>query len=109
MAIRFHLDEQIDFAIAVGLRRRGIDVTTTGDANLRSADDIDHIEFALAQGRVIYTNDRDFLRLAAVGTEHCGIVYSRSTTKSIGEVVEFLSLMHSCMTETEMLNRVQFF
>lgn len=33
-AIRFHLDEHVDPAIADGLRRHGIDVTTTLDAGL---------------------------------------------------------------------------
>jgi hypothetical protein len=43
--MRFHLDEHVDFAIARGLRRRGIDVTTTVDAGLRTASDLRHIEF----------------------------------------------------------------
>ena len=61
--IRYHLDEHIDFAVAQGLRRRGIDVTTTADAGFLGADDPDHIAFAVANGRVIFSNDSDFLRL----------------------------------------------
>jgi arylsulfatase A-like enzyme len=49
--------------IAAGLRGHGIDVTTTADAQLLSADDEDHVAFALREGRVIFTNDADFLRL----------------------------------------------
>jgi Domain of unknown function (DUF5615) len=60
--LRFHLDEHIDPAIADGLRRRGIDVTTTARAGLRGARDKDHVEFARAQGRVVVTQDPDFLR-----------------------------------------------
>jgi hypothetical protein len=37
--IRFHLDEHMDAAIAIGLRRRGIDVTTTNEAKLLRASD----------------------------------------------------------------------
>ena len=37
--IRFHLDEHIDSNIARGLRRYGIDVTTTVDAGLRTKSD----------------------------------------------------------------------
>jgi hypothetical protein len=44
--MRFHLDEHVAHAIAAGLRRRGIDVTTTTDAALLSAPDEDHIAFA---------------------------------------------------------------
>lgn len=37
--IRFHLDENCGNAIAEGLRRRGIDATTTHDAGLIGASD----------------------------------------------------------------------
>ncbi|MBV8677985.1 MAG: DUF5615 family PIN-like protein [Planctomycetaceae bacterium] len=37
--IRFHLDENCPTAIAEGLRRRGIDVTTTPEAGLIGATD----------------------------------------------------------------------
>ena len=33
--IRFHLDEHVPTAVALGLRRRGIDVTTPADADTR--------------------------------------------------------------------------
>ena len=55
--IRFHLDEHVEPAIAAGLRRRGIDVTTSADAGLLGADDTDHVAFALGQDRVIFTSD----------------------------------------------------
>jgi hypothetical protein len=32
--IRFHLDENVDSAIADGLRRRGLDVTMSNDVSL---------------------------------------------------------------------------
>jgi hypothetical protein len=46
--IRFHLDEHCPHAIAVGLRRHGIDVTTATDAGLLHADDVDLVAFDLA-------------------------------------------------------------
>ena len=51
--IRFHLDEHVPHAIAEGLRRRGIDVTTTVEAGLRSATDDVHLAYAVEQRRVI--------------------------------------------------------
>jgi hypothetical protein len=39
--ILFHLDENCAHAIAAGLRRRGIDVTTTPDVGLLGAIDED--------------------------------------------------------------------
>lgn len=41
--MRFHLDEHVAHAIAHGLRRRGIDVTTTVETGLLSAPDDDHL------------------------------------------------------------------
>lgn len=41
------------------------------------ASDEEHLAFALAEGRVIFTLDADFLRLAAAGHEHAGIAYAR--------------------------------
>jgi len=108
MAIRFHLDEHIDSAIAVGLRRRGIDVTTTNDAGLRGAGDEAQLTFAMNQRRVIHTNDPDFLRLDAVGFRHFGIVFCSFGSRTIGQVIEYLTVLDAVMTEEEMLNRVEF-
>jgi len=73
--IRFHLDEHCPHAIAAGLRRRGIDVTTATDAGLLSAADDAHVVYALAHGRVIFTEDDDYLALDARGVSHAGIAY----------------------------------
>ena len=61
--ILYHLDEHIPRAVADGLGRRGIDVSTTVEAGLRSATDEAHLAYARAQGRVMVTSDRDFLVL----------------------------------------------
>ena len=45
-SIRFHLDENCDGRIARGLRRRGVDVTTTTDARNRMSPDEAQIAFA---------------------------------------------------------------
>lgn len=49
MSVRYHLDEHIDPAVAAGLTGRGIDVTTSSDADLLSADDEEHLRFAFAE------------------------------------------------------------
>jgi hypothetical protein len=40
--IRFHLDENVDSAVADGLRRRGVDVTMPNDVGLIGASDEAH-------------------------------------------------------------------
>jgi predicted nuclease of predicted toxin-antitoxin system len=64
--IRFHLDEQVDPEITVQLRRRGIDVTTTVEAGLRTQSDGLQLAFICQEQRVIVTHDDDdFLKIAS--------------------------------------------
>ena len=107
--IRFHLDEHVHPGIAIGLRSRGIDVTTTVDAGLLEAKDLDHIDFALAKPRrVIVTHDDDFLKHHSEGISHAGIAYCHQHKYSVGELLQMLSLLHACYSEEEMQGRVEF-
>jgi len=106
--MRFQLDEHVDAAVAEGLRRRGIEVTTTLEAGLQGASDLSHIEVARGSTCVIVTHDDDFLRLACQGVEHAGIVYCHQQSRSIGEMIEFLVLLDACLTDAEMINHVEF-
>jgi predicted nuclease of predicted toxin-antitoxin system len=106
--IRFHLDEHVHPAIADGLRRRGADVTTTAEAGLRSATDEEHAAFGLVQGRVVFTQDEDFLRLHAAGTPHAGIAYCHQESRTIGEIILGLLLIWEVYEPEEMHNRVEY-
>jgi predicted nuclease of predicted toxin-antitoxin system len=106
--IRFHLDENADPAIAEGLRRHGIDVTTTPDAGLVHAPDEDHTAFGLALRRVVFTQDQDFLRIHAAGNPHAGIAFCRQQTRTIGEIIDSLILIWEVLEPDEMENRVEF-
>lgn len=107
-AIRFHLDENVNHAVARGLRLRGIDVTTATDANLIGRSDEDHLSFALSDGRVLFTHDPDLLRLHAGGASHAGIVFCRSGSRTIGEMTRLLCLIHDVLTPDEMSGEVEF-
>lgn len=106
--IRFHLDEHVSFAIATGLRRLGIDVTTTAEANLLHAEDSDHLEYAFPEGRVIYTNDADYLVFHKQGRPHAGIAYCPPNLRSTGEVIRALGLIHECISAEVMVGRVEY-
>jgi uncharacterized protein with PIN domain len=106
--MRFHLDEHVADAIAKGLRQRGIDVTTTAETNLIDAEDGEHLAFGIAEGRVIVTQDADFLRFDNTGQSHAGIAYYPQGSRTIGEVIEYLTLMHGCMEESEMRGKVEY-
>ncbi len=106
--IKFHLDENCDPAIASGLRRRGIDVTTTPEAGLIGATDEEQVSFALPEGRMIFTQDADYLRLHASGEPHAGIVYCHQQTRSLGEIIDGLVLIWDVYEPAEMAGRLEY-
>lgn len=106
--IQFHLDEHVDSAIAMGLHLRGIGVTTTVDAGLLGAEDIEHLQFARREGRVVFSQDDDFLKLHAAGLPHAGIAYCHPEARSIGQIIRGLVLIYECLTPDEMQHHVEF-
>jgi hypothetical protein len=106
--IRIHLDENCSHAIAAGLRRRGIDVTTTPDVGLLGAIDEDQLAYCLTEGRVIFSYDDDLLRLAASGLEHAGIVYCQQRKRSIDDIVRGLVLIWERMDPADMAGQVKY-
>jgi len=105
--IRFYLDEHVARAVALGLRRRGIDVLTVQEAGLTGESDLSHLALAAVQGRVIFTQDDDFLRLHAQGIPHAGIVYAQRRIPA-GDVIRGLVLISNVLTPDEMRNHVEF-
>ena len=108
MTVRFHLDEHVPTSLANALRTRGIDTTTTVAAGLVGASDEDHLAFANVAGRVIVTQDIDFLRLHREGVSHSGIAHYNPVSRTIGEVLRRLVLIHAVLSAEEMRNRVEY-
>jgi predicted nuclease of predicted toxin-antitoxin system len=106
--IRFHLDENCDGAIAAGLRLHGVDVTTTAEAGLAGAADREHVAFALAEGRVIFTHDSDFVSLHRAGVPHSGISYCHQQRHSLGELIRRLVLIWEVYERDEFRNRLEY-
>jgi hypothetical protein len=106
--IRFHLDECCDPAVADGLRRRTIDVTTSQEVGLLEAIDEQQAAFGLAESRVVLTHDTDFLRLHSDGVPHAGIAFCRKDTLGIGEIIKRLVLMWEVYEPEEMTGRVEY-
>lgn len=106
--MRFHLDEHVSRAIAIGLRRRGIDVTTTHETAMAGAEDAAHLAFALAERRVVVTHDADFLRLSAEGVPHFGIAYCDQQKHSIGDLVRLLLMLDELYSEDELQGDVEY-
>ena len=106
--IKFYFDEHVPGAVSRGLRQRGVDVLTAQDAGRRGLTDDAQLAFALREGRVMVTLDSDYVALAAQGTEHAGIAYVKPRTRSIGELVRGLLLIHDALEPGDMLNHVEY-
>ena len=106
--LRYHFDEHIPNAVAKGLRRNGIDVTTPMDAGLLEAADHVHLAYATRTGRVMVSYDSDFLQLHASQVEHAGIVYVRPRSRNVGQLVELLHLFSEFLLPDEMKNRLEY-
>jgi hypothetical protein len=77
------------------------------EAGKLSTDDEEHLIFARQQGRVIVTQDTDFLRIAATSSDHAGVVYGPQG-RTIGEMVHSLTLIARVMTKEEMHGHIEF-
>jgi uncharacterized protein with PIN domain len=100
--IKFHLDENVSYNIALGLRQRGL------DENLLGVSDEIQLQFALANGRVIFTQDTDFLRINQSSITHAGIAYCPQQSKSIGQIIRGLLLIWEILEPEEMYNHIEF-
>ena len=105
--IRFYTDEHVARAVVNGLRLRGVDVLTVTEAGLLGATDEEHLTRAQNDGRVLFTQDDDFLRLHAAGMEHAGIVYAPQGA-SIGDIIRGLMLINQVLEAEDMQGHVEY-
>lgn len=105
--ISYYTDEHIAKAVIYGLRQRGIDVLSVPEADMMGASDEVHLAFALTEGRVLVTQDTDFLRLTTAGALHAGVVYAPQHTP-IGDMIRGLVLIHQVLTAEEMIGQIEY-
>ena len=106
--MKFHTDENVSQAVAMGLRRRGFDVTTTNEAGLRTASDEIQLAYALRDSRVMVSHDPDMLRLASSGIPHAGVAYCHGQKYNVGQLVLKLLALAGRASPEEMRNQVEF-
>ena len=71
------------------------------------ASDEEHLERASAEGRVVVTQDEDFLGLHESAPTHAGIVYFPQGT-TVGELIRGLALIHEVLYAADMTGKVQY-
>lgn len=78
MALQFYTDTHIARAVADQLRTKGVDVVRCEEVGMAEASDEAHLTYATEQGRILVSQDDDFIRLDAqwrqAGRPHAGIM-----------------------------------
>lgn len=110
--LRFYLDENVDARIAEGLRRRGLIVSTAGEAGMLGAADEAQLEHAARTESVFVTGDHDFVPLAAEwvrsGRHHPGVIVIGHRRALVGHAVELLALCDQVFDPPDLRDRLEF-
>ena len=107
-----YMDHHVDSAITAGLRNRGVDVLTSEDDNAATLDDDLLLDRAASLGRILFTQDEDFLAIAQQRqtTQHdfAGLAYAHQLSISIGQAIHDLELLANAYESDDMRNRVEY-
>lgn len=114
MAFPLYLDEDsVNRALIRALRARGMDVTNAVDEGLTALGDLEQMEHATAEGRILFTYNVGHFhslhaRLLAEGEVHAGMILAPQQRYSIGEQMRrVLRISHELSAE-QMRNRAEF-
>jgi predicted nuclease of predicted toxin-antitoxin system len=112
MALHFFFDECADQDVARALQALGLDVVTVNGLGRKGLSDPEQLDYARREGRVIYTTDDDFLRLASGclnrGEFLPGVIYHAVGTRSKRQIIDALVLCDGVFEPTDMHNHVEF-
>jgi predicted nuclease of predicted toxin-antitoxin system len=95
-------DENIAPDVVAGLRARGFDLRTAWDEQLIGRPDVEILERASAQGRVVVTHDLAFGRAAIrAGTSFVGIIHLRPGHISAVFVLEIVDALRASTVDVQ--------
>lgn len=112
MSLAYYFDHHVPAAIRDGLRSKGIAVLTTEEDGAGRWSDERILERAAELGRLVFTQDCDFLAIAhqwmADGRPFPGVVYGHQLQVTIGGAIHDLELIAAVMAAHEMQSRVEY-
>ena len=108
--LRLYMDHHVRAEITDGLRQRGVDVLTAHEDGAREIDDTTLLDRAASLGRVVFSQDSDFLMEAArrqrIGGPFGGVVYAHQLRVTVGQCVDDLELIANVCDAEELKNQV---
>jgi predicted nuclease of predicted toxin-antitoxin system len=106
------MDHHVPAAITAGLRQRGIDVMTAQEDGSDQLDDDLLLERARQLDRVLFSQDRDLLRIAnewlRAGRDFGGLVYAHQLSITIGQAIRDLELIAQSLNSEDLRNHIEF-
>ncbi len=112
MPLPIYMDVHIPLVVTQGLRRKGIDVLTSQEDGTAELDDEALLDRAAMLGRLLFTQDQDFLGIAserqATGSPFLGILFANQHGASLGRLIDDIELVASCGEWEEFSNRVTY-
>jgi hypothetical protein len=113
MPSNLYMDVHLPIAVTEALRRRGLDILTSQDDGTTTHDDEPLLARATELGgRLLFSQDRDFLRIAAEwqrqGRPFPGILFAPQQGVSLGRLADDLELVLTCCAPEELHSRVTY-
>lgn len=112
MSLAIYMDEHVHMAITIGLRFRDVDVLTVQEDDRAGTPDPLLLDRATELGRVIFSQDQDFLveaqRRQTEGINFSGVIFARQSRVSIGDCIRDLEIIAKVGNLEEFAKRVQF-
>jgi hypothetical protein len=110
--LAFYMDHHVHREITEGLRRRGVDVMTALEDGTETIDDELLLTRATELGRILFTQDQDFLPIATRWQRDArgfsGLVFAIQERVDIGRTIEYLELIALLKSVDEMRNNVEY-
>jgi predicted nuclease of predicted toxin-antitoxin system len=109
MPLSFYTDVHISKRAVEQLRLKGVDIIHCSDIGNDDLSDIDHLEYAIQNNRVMVSCDDDFEILhwqwKTQQRDHMGIVYisMKDYCKNIGVIVEELTFLYLASEKSDEL------
>jgi hypothetical protein len=106
------MDVHIPVLVTQSLRRGGLDVLTSQEDGTAALDDEALLSRAVDLNRVLFSQDQDFLRIAAewqaMGRWFPGVLFSPQRGVSLGRLAADAELLLTCCDLQEVENRVTY-
>lgn len=105
--MKFFIDMSLSPELVLWLREKGYDAIHACEVGLGRASDIQILEHAFKEGRIVVTCDLDYPRLLFLfNFEGPGLILFRGGNYSTKEVIKKMSHMLEIISENEIINSI---